>query len=155
MIVLHVLLTPLLVGHIYFALVNVTTREHLHWMMSHRGPGRWPLPGSSHWARYRHKPNIWQPHRTFSATIMQSYFSPYGKYLCAPCTCCVVNTLPRCQHTRKHSSPCGTYLSGSTVSICSYAIFDRGPWRNCRNFWRGNRDEVTQESLTNAYDGCL
>lgn len=57
LLALQMMLTPLLLAHLYLAMCNVTTREHFHWLQSARAMRggavpSFPMPGSQFWAQY-------------------------------------------------------------------------------------------------------
>ena len=55
MMLLHCMLTPLLLAHLYLAACNVTTREHIKYVQRGnkvRGMPLVPMPGSRNWAKY-------------------------------------------------------------------------------------------------------
>jgi hypothetical protein len=65
LLLLSLMLTPLLVTHLYFASVNVTTREHFAWARSAQASrGKlpaFPVPGSSHFRLYSpHDAGVWR-----------------------------------------------------------------------------------------------
>ena len=57
MVIIHLMVTPLLVAHLYLACANVTTKEHMKYMQRQQAgrPGRvvpLPVPGSRLWKLY-------------------------------------------------------------------------------------------------------
>ena len=56
LIILQLVLTPLLIGHLYLAACNVTTREHMHWISQapgvRGGISSLPVPGTKRWLSY-------------------------------------------------------------------------------------------------------